>query len=185
MESTPRNILSLLLISSFILATISPSFSCSTYCETKIDETWYVRQVGSGPNENQVIVFKPTVPTTAFGTIAVNNWVVLDAPDPNANVLAHVRGLHVQADQAGPSWYTSSSIVFEGPRFNGSTLQVSGITDSAGQWAIVGGTGELTSAHGAIKHQVLKSLAVENYRQLDIHAFYTPTTVNENGVGIM
>ena len=57
------------------------------------------------------------VPITGFGMIAVNNWVVLDAPEPNANVIAHVRGLVVQAGQAGASWYTSSSIVFEGPRY--------------------------------------------------------------------
>lgn len=144
-----------------------------------------MRQVGTGPDHNQVIVLNSTVPPVGFGMMAVNNWVVLAAPEPNADVLAHVRGFHVQTGQAGASWYTSSSIVFEGTRFNGSTLQVSGITDSEGQWAIVGGTKELTSAHGAIKHKVLKGSAIENYRKIDILAFYTPTTVNENGVSIM
>jgi hypothetical protein len=119
MESSPQNVLPLLLISSFILAMVSPSLSCPTYCEAKIDETWYLRQVGSGPNQNQDIVVNSTAPaTTSFGMIAVNNWAVLVAPDPNAVVLAHARGLHVQAGQAGTvSWYTTFSLVFEGPRY--------------------------------------------------------------------
>ncbi|XP_051229865.1 uncharacterized protein [Lolium perenne] len=189
MESSPQNVLPLLLISSFILAMVSPSLSCPTYCEAKIDETWYLRQVGSGPNQNQDIVVNSTAPaTTSFGVIAVNNWAVLVAPDPNAVVLAHARGLHVQAGQAGTvSWYTTFSLVFEGPRFNGSTLHVTGITGFEGQWVVGGGTGELASAHGVIKHKILTGLgsAVENYRQLDIQAFYTPPTVNEKGLSIM
>jgi hypothetical protein len=57
-----------------------------------------------------------------------------------------------------------------------------GITDAQGQWAIVGGTGELARADGTIKHKIVPPTPTtsinENYRQLDIHAFYSPPAVN-------
>jgi hypothetical protein len=52
-----------------------------------------------------------------------------------------------------------------------------GITEESGQWAIVGGTGELALAQGTIKHKAIV-MPTENYRQLDIHAFYTPQAVS-------
>lgn len=113
---------------------------------------------------------------TNFGEIIVNNWDVLDAPVPTANIVAHARGTHTFAGD----WFTSLSIVFEGARFNGSTFQVMGITDAIGQYAIVGGTGELAGADGTIKHKIVNSIKNENYRQLDIHAFYSPPAVNVN-----
>ena len=76
-----------------------------------------MRQVSTGSDHNQVIVLNSTVLPAGFGMMAVNNWAVLVAPEPNANVVARVRGLHVQTGQASASWYTSSSIVFEGPRY--------------------------------------------------------------------
>jgi hypothetical protein len=69
-------------------------------------------------------------------------------------------------------------------RFNGSTFQVMGITDIDGQWAIVGGTGELALAQGTIKHKAIIQADPENYRQLDIHAFYTPQAVSGNAIAI-
>uniref|UniRef100_N1QXY9 Dirigent protein n=1 Tax=Aegilops tauschii TaxID=37682 RepID=N1QXY9_AEGTA len=65
-------------------------------------------------------------------------------------------------------------------RYKRSTLQVMGMIgpEATGEWAIVGGTGKLSMARGIIKYkfpQIVTSF--ENYRQLDIHAFYTPQAV--------
>lgn len=53
-----------------------------------------------------------------------------------------------------------------------------GISNTDGQWAIVGGTNELSRADGTIDHTVLRATADENYRRLDIRAFYTPPVVS-------
>ena len=53
-----------------------------------------------------------------------------------------------------------------------------GITNTDGLWAIVGGTKELSRADGTIKHTLLRATALENYRQLDLRAFYTPPAVS-------
>ncbi|XP_051230190.1 uncharacterized protein [Lolium perenne] len=181
MARTPKSALSLLLVSSFILgAMVSLCSSCPTSCETEIVWTLYARQIGKGDNRNQEQAVPPVNNITKFGEIVVNNWAVLDAPVPTANIVAHARGTHMMAGD----WFTSLSIVFEGARFNGSTLQVMGITDAQGQWAIVGGTGELARADGTIKHKIVPPTPTtsinENYRQLDIHAFYSPPAVNAN-----
>lgn len=57
-------------------------------------------------------------------------------------------------------------------RFSGSTLQVMGVIPPEGEWAVVGGTGELALARGTIKHRIAGSAPETNFRQLDIHAFY-------------
>jgi len=58
-------------------------------------------------------------------------------------------------------------------RFNGSTLQVMGAFPPAGELSIIGGTGELAMARGIIKHKINGTMPNTNFRQLDIHAFYS------------
>jgi hypothetical protein len=69
-------------------------------------------------------------------------------------------------------------IILKWYRFNGSKLQVMGTTPETGEWAIVGGTGQLAMAYGTIQHNIVKNNpGIETTRQLDIHAFYsTPQT---------
>ena len=50
-----------------------------------------------------------------------------------------------------------------------------GIFNPVGEWAIIGGTGELTMARGTIKYKILQeSAGIESIRELNIRAFYTP-----------
>ncbi|KAI4962897.1 hypothetical protein ZWY2020_059928 [Hordeum vulgare] len=187
MAIPPKNALyCLLLVSSVILGAMAvPSFSCPTRCEQELKWTLYARQIGGNqPNANQEEMVPSKHPATRFGSIVVNDWPVLDAPLPNANIVARARGTHTKAGPAAGDWFASLSIVFEGNRFNGSTFQVMGITDTDGEWAIVGGTKELFRADGTINHTIFRRTASENYRQLDIHAFYTPRAVNANGIAV-
>ncbi|KAI4999174.1 hypothetical protein ZWY2020_059927 [Hordeum vulgare] len=184
--ATLKNALySLLLVSIFILGAIAgPGLSCPAPCEKELQWTLYARQIGRGANANQEEMVHSVHPTTGFGAIVVNNWDVLDAPLPNATIVARARGTHTKAGPDPGDWFTSLSIVFEGARFNGSTFQVMGISNTDGQWAIVGGTNELSRADGTIDHTVLRATADENYRRLDIRAFYTPPVANVNGIAV-
>ncbi|KAI4999169.1 hypothetical protein ZWY2020_059922 [Hordeum vulgare] len=76
-------------------------------------------------------------PTTGFGAIVVNNWDVLDAPLPNATIVARARGTHTKAGPAPVQQVDLSS---------------HGDLNTDGQWAIVGGTNELSRADGTIDH---------------------------------
>jgi hypothetical protein len=53
-----------------------------------------------------------------------------------------------------------------------------GITGAEDEYAIVGGTRELARADGTIKHKLVRNTTNDNYRQLDIHAFYAPLVVS-------
>ena len=120
MATSPKNAMSLLLVSSFILGImVSPSFSCHTRCETELLWTVFARQIGGGANRNQEQSVPPVNQTdnTKFGAIVTNNWVVLDAPIPTGNIVAHARGTHTKAGPAAGDWFTSLSIVFEGSRY--------------------------------------------------------------------
>ncbi|KAI4999167.1 hypothetical protein ZWY2020_059920 [Hordeum vulgare] len=151
--ATLKNALySLLLVSIFILGAIAgPGLSCPARCEKELQWTLYARQIGRGANANQEEMVH-SHPTTGFGAIVVNNWDVLDAPLPNATIVARARGTHTKAGPAPGDWFTSLSIVFEGARFNGTTVQVMGISNTDGHSAIVGGTNELSRADGTIDH---------------------------------
>ncbi|CAL5089649.1 unnamed protein product [Urochloa decumbens] len=81
-----------------------------------------------------------------IGETTVNNWPVYDGPGPHAKLVARAQGLHIQAGNR----VNFFSLVFQNERFNGSTLQVMGITLETGEWAIVGGTGQFAMATGVI-----------------------------------
>ncbi|KAI4999168.1 hypothetical protein ZWY2020_059921 [Hordeum vulgare] len=95
MAIPPKNALyCLLLVSSVILGAMAvPSFSCPTRCEQELKWTLYARQIGGNqPNANQEEMVPSKHPATRFGSIVVNDWPVLDAPLPNANIVARARG---------------------------------------------------------------------------------------------
>lgn len=79
----------------------------------------YLHQVVQGqPNQNQAAMVPSSNPA-GFGTIAVNDWTVIDGPNPNnAKIVARAKGMHVQADQANAGWYTSFLMVFEDGRYS-------------------------------------------------------------------
>lgn len=152
------------------LAMVS-SFSCPKTCESEIKLCLYLKQVGGTPESNQATIISPT--TSSFGTTIVNDWTIIDGPAANAKVIGYAQGIHVLSDQALVAWYISLNLVFQADRFNGSTLQVMGAFPPTGEWSIIGGTGELAMARGIIKHKIVGSTPNTNFRQLDIHAFYS------------
>jgi hypothetical protein len=54
----------------------------------------------------------------AFGSIYANDWTMYDGPDPNANLVARVQGVHTNCDMVLPdSWLVCASIVFVDQRY--------------------------------------------------------------------
>uniref|UniRef100_A0A0D9WP85 Dirigent protein n=1 Tax=Leersia perrieri TaxID=77586 RepID=A0A0D9WP85_9ORYZ len=65
--------------------TISPAQY--VLCQSEIKMKLYLHQIVQGnPNQNQVLMV-PSPHPAQFGFIAVNDWGIIVAPDPNANKL--------------------------------------------------------------------------------------------------
>ncbi|CAN6197241.1 unnamed protein product [Urochloa humidicola] len=108
----------------------------------------YIYQTWSGPKANQADIFTPK--SGSFGRTVVNNWEVYEGLiGPGSKLVARVQGLHLDAG----AWNNFFSLVFEDGRFKGSAFQLLGIY-SMSEWAIVGGTGDLTMATGVVKTKV-------------------------------
>uniref|UniRef100_A0A8I6WK38 Dirigent protein n=1 Tax=Hordeum vulgare subsp. vulgare TaxID=112509 RepID=A0A8I6WK38_HORVV len=150
---------------------------CKTSCEEELNLSLYLHQVASGAAHNQEVILNPGF-ANSFGTVAVNDWTIHPAPDATSSIIARAKGMHMQATQSqanGFAWFFPFSMVFEDSSFRGSTLQVMGIFSGPnGEWAIVGGTGKLSMARGTVNFTTVQdSPTIENYKKIDIHAFYT------------
>lgn len=69
---------------------------CPYTCENVIDLRLYLKQVVGGTDQNQFEIYKPK--TGIFGTTVVNDWILVDAPVPNAKIIARAQGVHVLSD---------------------------------------------------------------------------------------
>ncbi|KAG2620658.1 hypothetical protein PVAP13_3NG227400 [Panicum virgatum] len=123
----------------------------------------YLHHNCRGPRANQATLLNPPL----MGELAVNNWTVYDGPGPDAKLVARAQGLHINAG----NWHNSFSLVFEDGRFKGSTLQVMGVVVEHGEWAIVGGTGELAMATGVIYKRFHEHNQDGNVMELTIQGF--------------
>lgn len=80
--------------------------------ENDITMQLYLDQVYSGQNHNQENMVPSTHPAS-FGLIVVHDWPIYDGPDPKSStIVAHARGVTIQADQSTPGWYSSLNIEF-------------------------------------------------------------------------
>ncbi|XP_078149701.1 pterocarpan synthase 1-like [Carex rostrata] len=133
----------------------------------------YLKQIGAGPNPNQVIPVN-SVLKNSFGMIAINDWDILEGPDPGSKVVARAQGIHVQCGQNKARWFVNFNMLFEDDRFNGSTLEVRGAWEPPFpvEWAIVGGTGEFTLAQGILSGTDLSVDGTRRILELFIHVFY-------------
>ncbi|CAN6213664.1 unnamed protein product [Urochloa humidicola] len=143
---------------------VTPCVAPTTECSELNFQGLYLYHTSLGPKANQVTIIDGKGP---LGTTAVNNWPVYDGPGPDAKVVAHAQGFHMQAG----NWFNSFSLVFENERFSGSTLQVMGIVVETGEWAIVGGTGQFAMATGVISKKFHEQRSDGNIIELTIRAF--------------
>jgi hypothetical protein len=71
----------------------------------------YLEQIYSGPNTNQSKLISGYA--TYFGETAVNNWAIFEGIGQDAKLVAHAKGMHMQA----VDWYNSFNMVFDGERY--------------------------------------------------------------------
>lgn len=148
------HVLSMILVLLSILSMGSASLSCVLQCESEVNLRLYLQQIAAGPGTNQVEIVTSSKPA-GFGTLAVNDWTVMDGPSPGVTIVGRAKGMHTQAGVAGRTWFNYFSMVFESGRYNGSSFEVMGINAQEGQMTIMGGTGEFAKARGIIKYKAL------------------------------
>ncbi|XBJ06576.1 hypothetical protein VPH35_012217 [Triticum aestivum] len=161
-----------------ILFMPSASLSCVLQCESEVNLHLYLHQIAAGPG-------KPA----GFGTLAVNDWTVMDGPSPGVTIVARTKGMHTQAGVADRTWFNYFTMVFENVRDRakmelGATMEllgeeVMGINGEEGQISIIGGTGEFAMARGIIKYKVVDNPPPgQSIKELNIHAFYVKPAVS-------
>ncbi|KAM0897148.1 hypothetical protein ACQ4PT_022756 [Festuca glaucescens] len=155
-----------------------PPFKISPVCTPRTEHELYahlyLHHTFIGQHKSQQDVLSTELKKD-FGSMVVNDWLITDGPSRDTKVVARAKGIHIQAGIDRLSYYVSFNMVFEEGRFKGSTLQVMGTVVEKGEWAIVGGTGELTLARGTIyKHDSEFVRGEGDCIEIDIHCLYTP-----------
>jgi len=112
-----------------------------------------------------------------MGETAVNNWAIYDGKGSKAKRVASAMGMHMLSNH----WYCSLVIVFDGEKFNGSSLQVMGVdvSDGISEWGIIGGTGEFAMARGVIRREFDRNISGGKSQKLTIHAFCVPRSFSD------
>ncbi|KAM3391815.1 hypothetical protein ACQJBY_013119 [Aegilops geniculata] len=108
--------------------------------------------------------------TTGWGGASLVNWQIYDGDGSGANLVGHAQGMQIHAGAS----HQSFTLVFENGRFKGSTLYVVGQTvlvGQAGEWSIVGGTGDLAMARGVVKVKFHEKVKDGNTWELRFHGF--------------
>ncbi|KAI4974159.1 hypothetical protein ZWY2020_047439 [Hordeum vulgare] len=143
------------------MAAKSPSYYQTSPCqEVKQKEHLfhlYMDQHGEGKiGANQIVPVKGV----AFGQTAVVDWSVRDGRAPEANIVARAKGTSILAAMSLDTWVMCYTLLFSDERFKGSSLQCMGshVSNTDGQYAVVGGTGEFAGANGVVNVKILEFL---------------------------
>ncbi|KAL6658418.1 hypothetical protein ACP70R_004004 [Stipagrostis hirtigluma subsp. patula] len=131
----------------------------------------YMHQTIDGPNHNQINIADPKQPMM-FGYTNVHDYPIYDSLGPSAKIVARAQGLHAETSMNSDDWFHWSSIVFSDERFQGSSFKAIGNQNKLeGEWAIVGGTGMFTFAHGTISISRIQHNGSSNIKYICIRAW--------------
>ncbi|KAF8641894.1 hypothetical protein HU200_067602 [Digitaria exilis] len=139
---------------------------------TEYNQIWYMHQIISGPNHNQVNIADAKQPQ-AFGFTNVHDYPIYDSLGPGKKIVARVQGLHTKTSMSGDGWFHWSKVAFDYERFQGSSFNAIG--DQEGEWAIVGGTGDFTFAQGTVATSRVRDSGSSNIKKICIRAYCCPT----------
>ncbi|TVU17539.1 hypothetical protein EJB05_33582, partial [Eragrostis curvula] len=148
----------------------------STLAEEYFERTVYSeRGVMDGPKRTEVASVSVNPPTW-FGSIHMRDRSIADGSAENANIVGRVMDAAFKVvDGSEHAFYNYMVIEFkDDSRFNGSTLQVGGLNKPGdAEYAILGGTGNLTMARGIVRRTTATIPGPRN-EELNIYAYYTP-----------
>ncbi|XP_025808399.1 dirigent protein 22-like isoform X2 [Panicum hallii] len=121
--------------------------------QTHIKLYWH--DVLSGPNPTAVQVARAAVTNTSktsFGLVVVIDDPLTEGPDLNSSTpLGRAQGTYVAAGRDEVALLVNMNFVFQGGRYNGSTVAIMGrnaVFDAVREMAVVGGTGVFRMARG-------------------------------------
>ncbi|KAM3206035.1 hypothetical protein ACQJBY_061612 [Aegilops geniculata] len=154
------------------MAAKNPSYYQTSPCqEVKQKEHrfhLYMDQHGEGKTgANQIVPLKRTPANeiepekvVEFGLTAVVDWSVCDGRAPEANIVARAKGTSILADMTQQTWFMCYTLLFSDERFKGSSLECIGshVSNTDGQYAVVGGTGEFAGANGVVNVKIVEYL---------------------------
>lgn len=83
---------------------------------TEYNQIWYMHQIISGPNHNQVNIADAKQPQ-AFGFTNVHDYPIYDSLGPGKKIVARVQGLHTKTSMSGDGWFHWSKVAFDYERF--------------------------------------------------------------------
>ncbi|KAB1210134.1 Dirigent protein 23 [Morella rubra] len=90
---------------------------------------------------------------TQFGTLYVTDDNITEKPDPSSPKVGHLQGMYITAGLDGLNTHVMVSVVFTNQAYNGSTLQILGISkqfDPVREVSVVSGTGKFRFARGYV-----------------------------------
>lgn len=76
----------------------------------------YLNQSYGGPNPTQIAAVNPGL-KNGFGIIVINDWAIVEGPDPGSKVIARAQGMTVQCGQNKARWFVNFNMVFEDDRY--------------------------------------------------------------------
>jgi hypothetical protein len=80
---------------------------------TEYIRTWYMHQIITGPDYNQVTIANPEQPKM-FGYTNVHDYPIYDSLGPGKKIVARAQGLHSKTSMNnGGSWLHWSKVVFD------------------------------------------------------------------------
>ncbi|OMO66331.1 Plant disease resistance response protein [Corchorus olitorius] len=93
-----------------------------------------------------------------FGTLYVFDDPLTEGPEPTSPKLGRFQATTVTVSLDGQNVHTSGSVVFTNEAYNGSTIQILGVTNQfnfIGEYAVTSGTGKFRYASGFVTTETL------------------------------
>ncbi|GJN13663.1 hypothetical protein PR202_gb00393 [Eleusine coracana subsp. coracana] len=134
-------------------AAASPATAGGGEKTTHIKLYWHDVLSGSNPTAVPVAQAASTnTSKTLFGAMMVIDDPLTDGPDlKSSKLIGHAQGTYISAGRDAVQLMMSMNFVFQGGKYNGSTVAIMGrneVFSAVREMAVVGGTGEFRLARG-------------------------------------
>ena len=148
----PKRVTNLFLV--LVLATVTYLAKAADLNETQL--SLYFQDISAFGNPNATVIPVAGIAGkawtfTQFGTVFVTDDYITETSDPNSPEVGRAQGMYVTAGLDGLNSHVMISIVFTNKEYNGSTIQIQGVSkqfEAVREVAVVAGTGKFRFARG-------------------------------------